>query len=226
MKACCVVLRFGKILCPCKQGTFVTERYKAVDVRVKEEWKIKAVCFNMELSYHSRTVRLPEFLDNRHMKAVRLSALRTGRLYPSRRYPWYSFLLEAESTQDHSSLCPLKLLSSEFATATHFVLASICGSLYQLSPICTYVVITSKNVDWYSIVLPQLDSSSITSYMRESFYTEAIQNCINQKAQLGLRTNSLYKGTHSSDASVLSAGAFKTNPTLIVSASVGITVYA
>jgi hypothetical protein len=24
----------------------------------------------------------PEFLDNRHMKVVRLSALRTGRLYP------------------------------------------------------------------------------------------------------------------------------------------------
>ena len=31
------------------------------------------------------------------MKVVRLSALRTGRLYP-RKYPWYSFLLEAEST--------------------------------------------------------------------------------------------------------------------------------
>jgi len=28
---------------------------------------------------------------------VRLSALRTGRLYP-RKYSWYSFLLEAEST--------------------------------------------------------------------------------------------------------------------------------
>jgi hypothetical protein len=30
------------------------------------------------------------------MKIVRLSALRTGRLYPSK-YSWYSFLLEAES---------------------------------------------------------------------------------------------------------------------------------
>jgi len=57
--------------------------------------------------------------------------------------------------------------------------------------------------------------------MRECFYTEAIQNCINLKAQLGLRTNSLCKGTHSSDASRLPAHAFKTNPTLIVSASVG-----
>jgi hypothetical protein len=30
----------------------------------------------------SRSLRLLEFLDNRHMKVVRLSALRTGRLYP------------------------------------------------------------------------------------------------------------------------------------------------
>jgi hypothetical protein len=28
-------------------------------------------------------VEAPRFLDNRHMKTVRLSALRTGRLYPS-----------------------------------------------------------------------------------------------------------------------------------------------
>jgi hypothetical protein len=45
--------------------------------------------------------RLPEFLDNRHTKVVRLSALCTGRLYlppPPRKYFWYPFLLEAEST--------------------------------------------------------------------------------------------------------------------------------
>jgi hypothetical protein len=40
----------------------------------------------------------PKFLDICHMKVVRLSALRTGRLYPPRRYSWYSFLLEAELT--------------------------------------------------------------------------------------------------------------------------------
>ena len=32
------------------------------------------------------------------MKVVRLSALRTGHLNPLRKYSWYSFLLEAEST--------------------------------------------------------------------------------------------------------------------------------
>jgi len=45
----------------------------------------------------SRRLRLPEFLDNRHMKVVKLSSLRTGRLYPSR-HSWYLFLLEVEST--------------------------------------------------------------------------------------------------------------------------------
>ena len=43
-------------------------------------------------------VEAPRFQDNRHMKVVRLSALRIGRLYPPRKYSWYSFLLEAEST--------------------------------------------------------------------------------------------------------------------------------
>ena len=38
------------------------------------------------------------FQDNRHTKALRLSALRTGRLYPHRKYYCYSFMLEAEST--------------------------------------------------------------------------------------------------------------------------------
>ena len=42
-------------------------------------------------------VEVPRFQDNSHMKVVRLSALRTGRLYP-KKYSWYSFLLEAEST--------------------------------------------------------------------------------------------------------------------------------
>jgi hypothetical protein len=31
-------------------------------------------------------VEAAEFLDNRHMKVVRLSALRTGRLYPQKRF--------------------------------------------------------------------------------------------------------------------------------------------
>jgi hypothetical protein len=44
-----------------------------------------------------RKLRLTDFEDNRQMKVARLSALRTGRFYP-RKYSWFSFLLEAEST--------------------------------------------------------------------------------------------------------------------------------
>jgi hypothetical protein len=46
----------------------------------------------------SRRLRLPEFPDNRHMKVVRSSAIRTGRFTPPGNISWYSFLLEAEST--------------------------------------------------------------------------------------------------------------------------------
>jgi hypothetical protein len=35
----------------------------------------------------SRRLRLPKFLDNRHMKVVSLSALHTGYLYPLRDIP-------------------------------------------------------------------------------------------------------------------------------------------
>jgi hypothetical protein len=36
----------------------------------------------LERSLGFQEVEAPEFLDNRHMNVVRLSALRTGRLYP------------------------------------------------------------------------------------------------------------------------------------------------
>jgi hypothetical protein len=44
-----------------------------------------------------RRLMLPVFLDNRNVKVAISSALGTGRLYP-RRYTWYSFLLQADST--------------------------------------------------------------------------------------------------------------------------------
>ena len=44
----------------------------------------------------SRKLRFPDFITTTQ-NGGRLSALRTGRLYP-RKYSWYSFLLEADST--------------------------------------------------------------------------------------------------------------------------------
>jgi hypothetical protein len=39
----------------------------------------------------SQEVEVPRYIDNRHMKVVRLSALRTGRLYPSGKIPGTHF---------------------------------------------------------------------------------------------------------------------------------------
>ena len=44
----------------------------------------------------SKILRLQKFLDNQHLKAVKLSVLPTGRVSPLE-YPQYSFLLDAES---------------------------------------------------------------------------------------------------------------------------------
>jgi hypothetical protein len=51
------------------------------------------------------------------MNVVRLSALRTGRLYPPRRYSWYSFLWEAEcGRKDCQWKIPMTPLGIEPAT--------------------------------------------------------------------------------------------------------------
>jgi hypothetical protein len=46
----------------------------------------------------SQEVESPRFLDNGHMKVVRLFSLTYWPPLPPRKYSWYSFLLEAEST--------------------------------------------------------------------------------------------------------------------------------
>ena len=50
----------------------------------------------------SRRSRLPEGLDNRHMKVAKLSALRTGLFFPPRRDPSYSFFKRLIRPQGHS----------------------------------------------------------------------------------------------------------------------------
>jgi hypothetical protein len=48
-----------------------------VNVKVKQpHYRPRQVCNGVQ------EVEAPKFVDNRHMKVVRLSALRTGRLYP------------------------------------------------------------------------------------------------------------------------------------------------
>jgi len=55
----------------------------------------------------SRKLRSPDFVT-RAQDGGRLSALCTGRLYP-RKYSWYSFMLEAESTPDATEPTKIKL---------------------------------------------------------------------------------------------------------------------
>jgi hypothetical protein len=40
----------------------------------------------LERPLRFQEVKAPRFLDSRHMKVVRLSAIRTGRVYPPRKY--------------------------------------------------------------------------------------------------------------------------------------------
>jgi hypothetical protein len=80
------------------------------------------------------------------MKVVRLSALYTGRLYP-RKYSWYSFLLEAESTPG-PELDRKDYVNEKFQRMACVVIekriAGIVGAWYgnfpyNLSVICYYV---------------------------------------------------------------------------------------
>jgi hypothetical protein len=71
-------------------------------------------------------VEAPRFLDNQHMKMVRLSALLTGRLYPPKKDCWYSFLLEADSTE---TIMSMKNSSDTIGNRTHDVPA--CSAVPQ-----------------------------------------------------------------------------------------------
>ena len=59
--------------------------------------KVTSPVTDLERPRGFQEVKVPRSQDNQHMKAVSLSALRTGP-FTRRKYSLYSFLLEAEST--------------------------------------------------------------------------------------------------------------------------------
>jgi hypothetical protein len=54
--------------------------------------RLKNPIKGLDRPWEFQELEAPRFQNNRHMKVVRLSALRTGCLYP-RKHSWYSFLL-------------------------------------------------------------------------------------------------------------------------------------
>ena len=73
--------------------------------------------------------------DNRHMKVVRLSTVSTGGLYPPppRKYPWYSFLLEAESTPGPYRIISVKNSNDTIGNPTRDLTA--CSSVICTRPL-------------------------------------------------------------------------------------------
>jgi hypothetical protein len=77
-------------------------------------------------------LRLPEFLDNRHMKVLGLSALLTVRLYPPRNISGTHFCWRLSQPQGHSAarrIMSIKNSSDTIANRTRDLLA--CSAVPQ-----------------------------------------------------------------------------------------------
>jgi hypothetical protein len=75
-------------------------------------------------------VEAPRFLDNRHIKVVRLSALHTGRLYPPGNIPGTDFRYRLSRPQDHSAAERIMSMKST---------SDIIGNRTRDLPVCSAV---------------------------------------------------------------------------------------
>ena len=66
----------------------------------EHKWQSNPIT-GLDRSWGFQEDEAPRFQDNRHMKVVRLSALRTGRLYPSGNIPATNFCQRLSRPQDH-----------------------------------------------------------------------------------------------------------------------------
>ena len=79
-------------------------------------------------------VEVPRFQDNRHMKVVRLSALRIGRLYPSGNIPGTHFCQRLSRTQGHSEAERIMLMkNSNDTTGNRIRDLPACSAVPQLT---------------------------------------------------------------------------------------------
>jgi len=79
------------------------------DLRARKLGSLRVVTHNTEKQslprplQDSKRLRLPEFLDNRYLKVVRLSSLSTGKLYPPENIPLTHFCYRLSQPQGHSA---------------------------------------------------------------------------------------------------------------------------
>jgi hypothetical protein len=84
-------------------------------------------------------VEATRFLDNRHMKVVRLSAIRTGRLYPTGNTPGTHFCYRLSRPQGHSATerimsMKIPITPSGIEPLTFRLVARCLNQLCQLVP--------------------------------------------------------------------------------------------
>ena len=74
-----------------KSNCIAFQRVRRLAVVSSFNVKVKLSRYRPGQALGFQEVETPEFLENRHMKVVRLSALRTDRLYPPGRIPGTHF---------------------------------------------------------------------------------------------------------------------------------------
>jgi len=89
-------------------------------------------------------VEVPIFQDNRHMKVVRLSILRTGRLYPPGNIPATHFSERVSQPQGHSAAGRIMSMKNSSDTI---------GNLTRDFPTCSAVPQPGEELQLYSCCL-------------------------------------------------------------------------
>jgi hypothetical protein len=96
--------------------------------------RLSLCCTGLDTPRGFQEVEAPRFLDNLHMKVVRLSAIRTGRVYPPGNIPGTHFCYRLSRPQGHSAadrIMPTKypLTPSGIETATCRLVAQCLNEL-------------------------------------------------------------------------------------------------
>jgi hypothetical protein len=82
----------------------------------KVKVKVKQSCYRPGQALRVQKVEDPRLLDSRHMKVVRMSALRTGRVYPPGNIPSTHFCYRLSQSQGHSATGRIMSMKSSSET--------------------------------------------------------------------------------------------------------------